>query len=78
MRRVRWSGRSALSGAFVPIAALSLVSAPGCGGTPSSGQVEVDPKQQRQLQKLVTEDYGKMYKERYSSGRSYLPKTKAK
>jgi len=46
---------------------LALLLTAGCGGGGSTGgkMAEVDPKQQKELNKLLTEDYGQMYREKY-------------
>jgi len=45
---------------------LALLLAAGCGGSTTGGKMaEVDPKQQKELNKLLTEDYSQMYREKY-------------
>ena len=49
-----------------PSVILALLLAAGCGGSTTGGKMaEVDPKQQKELNKLLTEDYGQMYREKY-------------
>lgn len=45
---------------------LALLLAAGCGGSTGGGKLaEVDPKQQKELNKLLTQDYGQMYREKF-------------
>ena len=44
---------------------LTLVLAAGCGPSTGGNMAEVDVKQQKELNKLLTEDYSQMYREKY-------------
>jgi len=63
----------AIRSALVPSVILALLLTAGCGDGSSGGKMaEVDPKQQKELNKLLTQDYGQMYREKYQK----QPKTK--
>ncbi|QDV32918.1 hypothetical protein [Tautonia plasticadhaerens] len=49
-------------------ALLSALVAAGCGGTRAGDTVEVEAEQQREMNKLLTDDYNQMYRERYTGG----------
>jgi hypothetical protein len=44
---------------------LALLLAAGCGPSTGGNMAEVDVKQQKELNKLLTEDYSQMYREKY-------------
>ena len=64
--------RPAIRSPRAPSVLLALLLAAGCGGSTGGKMAEVDPKQQKELNKLLTEDYGQMYREKYQK----QPKTK--
>jgi hypothetical protein len=56
----------AIRSLLAPSVIIALLLAPGCGGSTTGGKMaEVDPKQQKELNKLLTEDYSQMYREKY-------------
>jgi len=55
----------AIRSALVPSVILALLLAAGCGSSTGGDMAKVDPKQQKELNKLLTEDYGQMYREKY-------------
>ena len=66
-------GTARRSGSLLaPSVILALLLAAGCGESTGGKLAEVDPKQQKELNKLLTEDYGQMYREKYQK----QPKTK--
>ena len=62
----------AIGSLLAPFVILALLLAAGCGESTGGKLAEVDPKQQKELNKLLTEDYGQMYREKYQR----QPKTK--
>jgi hypothetical protein len=65
--------RAAIRSLRAPSVMLALLLAAGCGeSTPGGKMAEVDPKQQKELNKLLTQDYSQMYREKYQK----QPKTK--
>jgi hypothetical protein len=44
---------------------LALLLAAGCGPSTGGNMAEVDAKQQKELNKLLTDDYSQMYRQKY-------------
>jgi hypothetical protein len=57
--------RSAIQSLRAPSVLLTLVLAAGCGPSTEGNMAKVDVKQQKELNKLLTEDYSQMYREKY-------------
>lgn len=60
--------RGAAAPVRAALASLALLLPAGCGGTNAGDTVKVEAEQQRQMNKLLTDDYNQMYRERYSGG----------
>jgi hypothetical protein len=57
--------RPAIRSLRAPCVLLALLLAAGCGPSTGGDMAEVDVKQQKELNKLLTEDYSQMYREKY-------------
>jgi hypothetical protein len=58
--------RAAIRSPRAPSVILALLLAAGCGPSSTGGNLaEVDAKKQKELNKLLTEDYSQMYREKY-------------
>src|SRR5262245_37895635 len=57
--------RPAIRSPRAPSVLLALLLAAGCGPSTGGNMAEVDVKQQKELNKLLTEDYSQMYREKY-------------
>ena len=55
----------AIRSLLAPSVILALLLAAGCGGSTGGNMAEVDAKKQKELNKLLTEDYSQMYREKY-------------
>jgi hypothetical protein len=55
------------------VALLALLLSAGCGGTKPGDTVKVEAEQQREMNKLLTDDYNQMYRDRYT-GKSEQPR----
>jgi hypothetical protein len=52
---------------------LVLLASAGCGGTKPGDTVKVEAEQQREMNKLLTDDYNQMYRDRYT-GKTEQPR----
>jgi len=66
--------RPAIRSPHVLYLILALLLVVGCGRSTGGDLAEVDAKQQKELNKLLTQDYGQMYREKYQK-RSKTGKT---
>jgi hypothetical protein len=57
--------RLAIRSPRAPSVLLALLLAAGCGRSTEGDMAAVDVKQQKELNKLLTEDYSQMYREKY-------------
>ena len=64
--------RPAIRSPLAPSVLFALLLAAGCGPSTGGDMAQVDVKQQRELNKLLTEDYSQMYREKYQK----QPKTR--
>jgi len=65
MPSVPSKNRSAIRSPRVLCVLLALLIVAGCGPSTGGDLAKVDAKQQKELNKLLTEDYGQMYREKY-------------